>query len=281
MNRPSTDSYAFSNRAAEADQQLSALESYLDPVTTGVLDRTGIPAGARCLEIGPGGGSIVDWLAARTGPAGRVVAVDLDPSKLRPAGSTAAGSASAGSTSAGRVEVHEHDIREGLPDPGPFDLIHARLVLLHLPQRRWLLRQLVDALAPGGWLVVGEFSSHPLAVVTTPEPADAALFTRVIEALARVLADHGADLDWAYQLHPAMLAAGLQRVHTVEYAESWTGGGAGARLHEANSRQKQAELVAAGVTEDELERFQRLMDDPRFCARGWQFVCTRGRRPAP
>jgi 2-polyprenyl-3-methyl-5-hydroxy-6-metoxy-1,4-benzoquinol methylase len=40
---------------------------------------------------------------------------------------------------------------------GRYDLIHARLVLSHLPQRRDVLARLVQALRPGGWLVVEDF----------------------------------------------------------------------------------------------------------------------------
>lgn len=261
-DHPSTE-YTFSNRAPQAPGQLAALQHYLDPVTTGVLGRTEVSTGARCLEIGAGGGSIAGWLADRVGPDGRVVAVDLDPSHLHPYPG---------------VEVRQHDIRRGLPD-GPFDLIHARLVLLHLPERRLVLRRLVDRLAPGGWLVLGEFSDHPLQVVSAADPADGELFRRVIDALSRVLTRHGADLTWAGRIHPAMREAGLEGVHTVEYAESWSGGSAGASLHHVNVLQKQDELLASGLTDAELHRFRQVVADPRFCARSWQFVCSRGQRP--
>ena len=37
------------------------------------------------------------------------------------------------------LEVLEHDVvREGFP-PGPFDLVHARALLIHLPDRESLL----------------------------------------------------------------------------------------------------------------------------------------------
>jgi len=44
------------------------------------------------------------------------------------------------------LEVRRHDIRtEGLPT-GEFDLAHARLVLIHLPDRQVALRRMIDAL---------------------------------------------------------------------------------------------------------------------------------------
>lgn len=263
---PARYQYAFSNSDPQAADQLAALEYCLDPVTTGVLERTGLQPGARCLEIGAGGGSIARWMAERVAPDGAVVALDLDTSRFVPSPG---------------VELRQHDIRRGLPNDGPYDLIHARLVLLHLHEREYLLRGLVDLLAPGGWLVLGEFSDDPLQVVTCANPQDAELFHRVIRTLSSLLREHGADLTWARRLHVSMRDAGLADVHTVEYAESWTGGGPGAALHLSNSRQMRAGLLAAGITDAELARFQRLAQDPMFCARSWHFVCTRGRKPVP
>lgn len=256
-------SYAFSNRAAQARQQLDALQRYLDPITIDCLTGIAVDTGWRCLELGPGGGSIAAWLAGRAGHTGTVTAVDNDLSQLPEID--------------GLTRI-EHDLREGLPVPGPFDVVHARLVLLHLPNRRELLRQLVAALAPGGWLVLGEFSGAPLTVLTAADPADAALFSKVIDAMSAILVEHGVDFDWARQVHAAAVAEGLARVRTIEHAESW-GGGEGGRLHAANVGYLGDQLVRRGVTRAELERFQELMADPRFCARSWQFVCTRGQKP--
>lgn len=253
--------YAFSNRAPQAAAQLTTLEGYLDPLTISGLEAVGVRPGQRCLELGPGGGSIAHWLAARTGPTGQVVAVDKDTSRLAPAPN---------------LEIIQRDLADGLPVRGGFDLIHARLVLLHLPFRRRLLRELAGMLAPGGALVLGEFSRQPLEVLTAGSAADAELFTRVIDALIKVLEQgHGADLDWAHQVRAAMVGVGLRNIHTVEHAETWAGG-AGCRLHHVNSVQKQDALLAAGITEAELERFRQVVADPGFSARSWQFVCTRG-----
>ena len=118
--------YAFPT-GADAAEQFDALQTVLDPLTTARLTELGIAPGARCWEAGAGGGSIARWLADRVGPAGLVVATDRDTSQLRPSGN---------------LHVDRHDLREhSVPDGGPFDLVHARLVLLHLPQRREILRR--------------------------------------------------------------------------------------------------------------------------------------------
>src|SRR5262249_61297296 len=114
----------------------------------------GVGAGGRCREGAAGAGSIVDWLCRRVGPAGSVLATDLDPRFL-----------------AGRqqpnLEVRQHNI---LTDPLPeaeFDLVHARNLLLHLAEPQQALRRMVAALKPGGWLLAeeGDF------VTFVPDPA--------------------------------------------------------------------------------------------------------------
>lgn len=259
-----TTQYAFSNSSTQAPDQLASLAACLDPVTTGILADLPVRASHHCLEIGPGAGSVAAWLADRVGPSGLVVAVDLDTSQL---------------TIDGEIEIYQHDIRTGLPVDGPFDLIHARLVLVHLPERAQIFQQLVDALAPGGWLVLGEFGADPLRVTTTPTTADAHLFEKVTDALMGILQDHGVDLAWADQIHTTMAHAGLGDIHTVEHAESWPGGSAGARLHHSNSLQMQDQLLAAGLTIEDLDAFRTLMDNPAFSARSYRFVCSRGRKP--
>jgi ubiquinone/menaquinone biosynthesis C-methylase UbiE len=74
-----------------------------DPVTFRNRDATGIHPGWRCLEVGAGGGSVALWLAERVGPAGHVLATDLDPGWLAPADRPV-------------VEIRRHDITR---DPRP------------------------------------------------------------------------------------------------------------------------------------------------------------------
>ncbi|MEV6928089.1 methyltransferase domain-containing protein [Dactylosporangium sp. NPDC051485] len=256
--------YALSNGSDHATDRLVALDHFLDPVTTSVLDRLRVQPGDRCLEIGPGSGSIAWDLAGRVGPTGEVVAVDLDPSRLTPAGN---------------LHIYRHDIRDGLPVGGPYNVIHARLVLVHLPERRQVLRMLADALAPGGWLVIGDFGDTTMPVYTSPSASDTDLYTRVVQGVQRVLEGHGVDMAWADDTHAAMRDAGLRNVDVVEHAESWTGGSTGIRMHQANTRQTQDELLQHGITAADLDRFRELMEHPDFAARSYRFVCTRGQRP--
>lgn len=77
-------------------------------------------------------------LAEQVGMGGRVLATDIDTSWM----SDAAG-----------YQVRRHDVGVDPPPVGPFDLVHARLVLMHMPQRRRALTAMIDALAPGGRVI--------------------------------------------------------------------------------------------------------------------------------
>jgi SAM-dependent methyltransferase len=240
---------------------LTYLAQLLDDTTVACLDATGIGPGGRCLDIGAGGGSITRWLAGRTGS---VVAVDLDVTHL---------DAGAG------VVVHRHDLDDGLPDDGPFDLIHARMTLVHLSRREEVLGWLVDALAPGGWLVVGECSDRPLTALAAPSPADLTLWARMQHLSHDVVGRaRGISLGWAHEVDSRMAAAGLVDVKSVEYSRTTAGGEVGCLLHANLNRQAESELRQAGATGAELARYRELMHDPRFRAWFYQFVCTRGRK---
>ena len=135
--------YAFPHSAEDESRRLQLLEQRLDPLTKRRIERLGVGAGARCLEIGGGRGSITRWLSDVAGPAGRVIATDLQLGFLT-------------GIDAPNVEVRRHDIRTGTFAPGSFDLIHARAVLMHISPGVDLLRRIVTWLAPGGWLVLEE-----------------------------------------------------------------------------------------------------------------------------
>jgi protein-L-isoaspartate O-methyltransferase len=263
--------YTFDNSTDDAVDQLASLQQFLDPLTTARIAGLGLSAGARCWEIGAGAGSVAAWLSAHVGPAGQVVATDINVDRLEHL------------EKLGNVTVVRHDVTTLAPpvDNEPYDVIHARLVLLHLPQRRAILRELAGMLAPGGWLLLEEFDcTAPLRVYTSRSDVDSELFGRVTDAIVGILLANGADMAWAHEVHPAMRAAGLTDVHTVSFTETWAGGSAGTALHASNSRQLAERLDVAGITPAELDRFREVVADPAHTAASYLVVSTRGRRAA-
>jgi 2-polyprenyl-3-methyl-5-hydroxy-6-metoxy-1,4-benzoquinol methylase len=128
--------------ASAEDVRLELLEQRSDPATISRLERLGVGHGWRCLEVGAGRGSIVSWLAARVGPCGRVVAADVDTRRL--------------TGLADNVEVRDLDIRTETPEPGSYDLVHCRALLMHVSDPAAALRHMAAALRPGGVLLAEE-----------------------------------------------------------------------------------------------------------------------------
>jgi hypothetical protein len=71
--------YVFDNAVtAETGMRFSGLEATFDPATIRYLTGVGVTNGWACWELGADGGSIATWLAERVGPAGSVLATDID-----------------------------------------------------------------------------------------------------------------------------------------------------------------------------------------------------------
>jgi trans-aconitate methyltransferase len=135
--------YAFPHTGGDERRRLDLFAERLDPLTKRRVGLLGLAWGARCLEIGGGRGSVARWLCEYVGPEGHVTATDLDTGFLA-------------ELSLPNLEVLRHDVRTDEFPPGLFDLVHARAVLMHIPNRMATLRRMVAWLAPGGWLLVEE-----------------------------------------------------------------------------------------------------------------------------
>ena len=262
---PATPAYTFDNDDPAAAERLALSSAVLDGFTTSRLSSLGELTGWRCLELGAGNGSVAGWLADQAGPSGHVLATDINTRHIP--------------TDCG-YRVVRHDLtRDPLPD-GPWDLIHARLVLRHVPGRHDILRGLAEALAPGGALVIEEWDPYRAGLVlAAPEAEAEALFYRFETAVEQLTAAGAVDMQWPWQVHGAMASAGLVEVDTAVHARSWAGGSAGARHYAATIRLLRPGILKAGMTGEELDRLSGYLDDPRMVVRGLLTVSTIGHRP--
>src|SRR3954468_19143464 len=110
-------------------ERLESLPSLYDARTLRLCERRGLAAGWHCLDAGAGTGSLAVALAERVGPAGRVTALDSATRFLAPLAPE-------------RPEGGGADLADGSLPAGRFDLVHARLVLEHLPERDRVLAEL-------------------------------------------------------------------------------------------------------------------------------------------
>lgn len=144
-----TGEYVFSPTWERETERLRTNEALWDPGTLERLDKLGVAPGWSCLEVGAGAGGAAVWMADRVGPTGRVVAADLEVGRLT-------------SLLDRDIEVIEYDLRtEELP-AGQFDLVHARMLVQHLPDRADAVARLTRALKPGGRLFLEDTDSLPL-----------------------------------------------------------------------------------------------------------------------
>jgi SAM-dependent methyltransferase len=197
MNR---ERYLLSNDAPEAMDRFTAFAALFDPSTFRHLDGVGLAPGWRCWEVGAGGTSVVAHLSDRVGDAGHVLATDINLSWAR--GFTAP-----------NVEVVEHDVAADPPPAEGFDLVHARLVLVHVPARDVALDNMVAALRPGGILLV-EDADPALQPLSCPEeigPAEV-LANKLRRGFRSLLLERGVDLAYGRSLPRRLRAAGLVRV---------------------------------------------------------------------
>lgn len=227
----------------------------------------GVGPGWRCLEVGGGGGSVAAWLSERVKPDGHVLATDIDPRFLV-------------TLKLSNVEARKHDIlNDELPE-GAFDLVHARAVLEHLPARQEALRRLVTTLTPGGWLLVEDADFVSFVPGSGDDNADGALFRKCWAAIQAARGAQGAAADYGRQLYGAFLAQDLVDVGAEGRVAVAQGGSALARIPRLTAEQLQEVMLRAELVSDqELQRYFALLDDPGFTWLMPIMIAVWGRRP--
>lgn len=258
--------YLLANADARAGQRFDALERLFDADTIAHLESIGVSARWSCWEPGAGSGSIARWLAGRVGPEGRVLATDIDPQRL--AAEPLPG-----------LTVARHDVVVDDIPRDAYDLVHARLLLVHLPGRHHVLDRLVSALRPGGWILIEDFDNVFLDVLPDATP-ELRVFKRVAHAFRRRLESGGADTGYPRTLPTLLGDCGLEQVAGAARLVFGGGGTPAARLLTANYAQAGDAMVTAGLcTREELERVLTLLGDPGFVVPTPLLISAWGRRP--
>jgi SAM-dependent methyltransferase len=237
-----TPQYLFDNSATEAGQRFGALAALFNSVTFRHMEALGIAEGWSCWEVGAGGPSVAGWMQARVGAAGRVLATDIDISWIDEHGSAG-------------FEVRHHDVAHDLPPEDGFDLIHARLVLIHVPARDEALRRIASTLRPGGWLLIEDFDMdlQPLRCLDQESPAGR-LANKIHDGLRELLVQRGAAESFGRTLPSRFRELGLEDVAADAYFPVSLP--ASMALSYANVSQLRERLIERGLaTQNEIDRY--------------------------
>lgn len=125
-----------------------ALATRLAPGLAGLADRLAAP-GSRMLDVGAGIGAL-SLALARELPEVRVTAIDILPRALRLARTELDKAGPLGQ----RIELRQQDVA-ALRELAVYDLIWLPVPFLSEEALSTALPHVVDAIAPGGWLVAG------------------------------------------------------------------------------------------------------------------------------
>jgi len=263
--------YIFDNAAPQAAQRFNSLEMLFDPATIHRLEALEVGEGWNCLEVGGGSGSVAAWLAGRVGPSGRVLVTDTDPRHLAPVAAL----------EFTQLEIQRHDISSDALPEGAYDLVHARLVLVHVPARLQTLAKMTAALKPGGWLVIEDFDTTLIdRSFPIQDEATRAVYQKMLAAQSELMTAHGSSVNWGRQLYAQFQKLGLSEVGIEGRLAMRPGGSVGARLDRANFEQMRAEAVERGlITDEEVEQVLALLEDPEIAASSPTMFTAWGRRP--
>lgn len=252
--------YLFEQAWERERRRLDALGTMYDPGSFAAIERLGIGPGWRCLEVGAGSGTIARWMKTKVGATGTVVATDLDPRFLEPLG-------------AEDVDVRRHDIVQDPLEENAYDLVHARAVLQHIPQRDVALARMIRALRPGGWIVIEDITSpSPLCHPELP------VWAKVLGAVDAGLRRNGADPDLGLRLHAMLSAAGLRDVDCSGRVAILHSGTPSIEFVLLSIEHIGDRMVAAGaVTADELDQSLLALRNPGYTTAAATMIAAWGR----
>ena len=238
-----------------------------------LLDRAGLRPGHSAIDLGCGPRGILELLAERVSPGGRVIGVDAEPAHVSMAAQLVAARGLSG------VQVMEGDARRtGLPS-GSFDLVHARTLLVTVPQPAEVVAEMVRLARPGGWVAALEPDTEH-ALCYPPHPA----FNRICEIHPAVFSRNGADPVIGRRVPELFRQAGLVNVEVEIRAAFYPAGHTRRMIRLDLVRSMRPQIVQMGLaSEDELDALDAAarahLGDPRTVVMSALTFLAWGRKP--
>ncbi|MEM6650718.1 MAG: methyltransferase domain-containing protein [Pseudomonadota bacterium] len=175
--------------------------------TDRLLADVGITTGAAALDVGCGPGDVTLRLAELVGPAGRIVGVDTNDKALEKARDRAA------AAQAANITFQCGDVYALPIKAATFDIVTCRRLLMYLPDKVPAIRCMLNALKPGGCLIIQEHD-RSLSASSAPLP----LNERANYLVWDTVAAEGADIAIGLKLYDILAEAGATDIQITAEA---------------------------------------------------------------
>ncbi|MER7935989.1 MULTISPECIES: class I SAM-dependent methyltransferase [unclassified Streptomyces] len=231
-----------------------------DDLTMARLRALGAGPGRRCLDVGAGTGTVSRRLLDEAGVES-VLAVDRDVRFL---------------TARPGLDVLEADVTTALDQvTGRFDVVHARFVLMHLPEHDRVITALAGLVEPGGVLVLSD------AVDLTSDRTPDTPYTTVMRAMWQGLrATIGTDVSWVPSYPQLLRGAGLVSVAAEIHVPPLVPDSPVSRFWADTWERSRAAMLATGLVDDAaVDAAVRYLASDECAALSAGMLTAWGRRP--
>jgi SAM-dependent methyltransferase len=232
-----------------------------DDITMARLRSLGAGPGWRCLDVGAGTGTVSRRLLDEA-KVDSVLAVDRDVRFLteRPTPG---------------LEVLQTDITAPGFVRGPFRLVHARFVLMHLPEHARLIAAFAELLEPGGVLVLSD------AVDLTSDRTPETPYTKAMRAMWQGLRTTiGTDVSCVPSYPQLLRGAGLTPVAAEIHVPPLLPGSPLSRFWADTWERSRGAMLATGLVDDAaVDAAVRYLDSNECAALSAGMLTAWGRKP--
>jgi ubiquinone/menaquinone biosynthesis C-methylase UbiE len=238
-----------------------------------LLDRVGVGPGQDVLDLGCGPRGSIELLRERVTATGRVVGLDADPAHVAMARELTA------QLGLDNVDIAAADARHtGLP-AGSFDLVHARTLLVTVPEPEAVVAEMTRLARPGGWVASLE-PDMEYSLCYPPLPA----WDRLCEIFNRAFGRNGADPFIGRRVSELYREAGLADISVEMRAPVYPAGHSRRTIRADLVRSMRPMIIELGLADDrELDQVDRAvrehLDDPRSVIMSGMLFLVWARKP--
>ena len=233
---------------------------YAEPTQAWLAQVEPLKPGGRVLEVGAGSGGMLSWFADQVGPDGDVLGLDMDLSRAAPP--------------SGAVRHLQADLYQPPAEPGAFDLVYARLVLMHLHDPDAALTRMIEWAKPGAVIAVADLDCTVAAPADASAPG-AQIFDEQLHVVRAAMVRTGLmDPAFGARLADMMAAAGLQDIKVRPFDRVVEGGSDWSLFQAENNM-----LISSALGAPEAARIvSDFMSRPGFFYHDQRLVRVTGRK---